>query len=111
MTYRAAEGGKAMLGAAIGVVSGGVAFFLLRRFCRAVSGEGRIPALLALLNPLTLLAGMGLAAIICPGELIWTGTGMAAFLIAGAMGEGIMALRSAKKNSAAESRGKEEAER
>lgn len=100
-----------MLGAAIGVVSGGAAFFLLRRFCRAVSGRGRIPVLLALLNPLILLLGMALAAIVCPEELIWTGTGMAAFLIAGAMTEGIMTLRKAKKNSAAEGRGKEEAER
>ncbi len=88
-----------MMGAAIGIACGGAGFFLLRGFCHAVSRKGRICIWLALGNPLVLLLGMGLAAWLCPRELLWAGSGMAAFLVIGAMAEMLCALRREKRRA------------
>lgn len=89
-----------MFGAAIGVVFGGAGYILLRSFCRAVSQKARVSPLLALANPAALLLGAGLSAWLCPKELLWTGIGMAAVLIAGAAIEAVSSLCSARKKPA-----------
>ena len=86
-----------MFGAAIGVVFGGAGYILLRSFCRAVSQKARVSPLLALANPAVLLLGAGLSAWLCPKELLWTGIGMAAVLIAGAAIEAVSAVCRARK--------------
>ena len=86
-----------MFGAAIGVVFGGAGYILLRSFCRQ---KARVSPLLALANPAVLLLGAGLSAWLCPKELLWTGIGMAAVLIAGAAIEAVSSLCSARKKPA-----------
>ena len=76
-----------MLGFAIGAVSGAIQFWLLSKFTRAVS-RGVVNAkvmLFALSQFLFPMAVLSCCAIFLSQSLVWTGTGIAASLIGGAV--------------------------
>ena len=74
-----------MAGALIGVVFGAVSLYLLIKFITALTGQGKIPVLMAAMRPVCIIAGLLLTAFVFPDQLIWAGIGMAAVLILGAL--------------------------
>ena len=74
-----------MAGMLIGVVFGAISLYLLIKFVTALTGQGKIPVLMAALQPVCIIAGLLLTAFLFPDQLIWAGIGMAAVLILGAI--------------------------
>ncbi|MDD3921575.1 MAG: hypothetical protein PHO41_10435 [Eubacteriales bacterium] len=74
-----------MIGIGLGLLFGALALYLLIRFVRSITGEGNIAVWMLIVQPLCLLAGLGLTALLAPNSLAGCGITMAAVLIAGSV--------------------------
>lgn len=83
-----------MLGIVIGTLFGAAGFYMLVRFVRSIAGNGEIPVLLLIAQPLCILFALGLTALVASDELAASGTTMALVLICGAV---VYTLKEAKR--------------